>query len=200
MQLAVFKQWCDDVAGVEEGVVAGANEQIAYLNADVGKAAADAERLVNEIAGHKAIIAVWTGDVKASTKVRATKKADCDALYKDCSESVDVLERAFAVSKEQCHDRKQAPELVQFAALRGLSLIPSNAKRAIDTFRAQDPEEGMAMFQSQGVIDMLEKLLDKFVNVRAALEKTEVEAVPAFELLAHELKGLIDDATNDRVD
>ena len=61
---------------------------------------------------------------------------------------------------------------MQVSALKGLSLIPADAKKAIDAF-LQEPDEGLAVsapeanayeFQSSGVIEMLEKLLDKFRN------------------------------------
>ena len=72
--------------------------------------------------------------------------------------------------KKQAYDRKQKASLVQVSALKELSLIPADAKKAIDAF-LQEPDEGLAVsapeanayeFQSSGVIEMLEKLLDKF--------------------------------------
>merc|ERR1712048_637865 len=124
-------------------------------------------------------ISTWKGDVRAATKVRELEKADYDATHTDYSESVDALERAIAVLKKQAHDRKQA-SLVQ---LKSLKLIPAEAKKAIDAFIQQDPEEGLAVsapeanayeFQSGGVIEMLEKLLDKFIAERTTLEKEEM--------------------------
>merc|ERR1712233_103360 len=112
----------------------------------------------------------WTGDKKAATKVRAMEKADYDATHKDYSESIDALERAIAVLKKQAYDRKQA-SFAQVSALTSISLIPQDAKKAIDAFLSE-PDEGLAVsapeasgyeFQSGGIIEMLEKLLDKFV-------------------------------------
>ena len=111
----------------------------------------------------------------------AVAKADYDATHKDYSESVDALQRAIAVLKKQSHDRKQA-SLLQ---LKELSLIPPEAKKAIDIFLQQDPE-GLAVsapeanayeFQSSGVIEMLEKLLDKFIDERTTLEKEEIQII-----------------------
>merc|ERR1719443_2671252 len=121
--------------------------------------------------------------MKAATKVREIEKADYDATHKDYSESVDALERAIAVLKKQNYDRKQA-SLAQVAALKSLNLIPKEAKHAIDLFFAQDPE-GLAVsapeanayeFQSSGVVEMLEKLLDKFIDERTTLEKEEMNS------------------------
>merc|ERR1719450_2064618 len=116
---------------------------IEVLKADIQKYAADAELLAKEIAEHEEDIAVWNGDIKAATKVREIEKADYDETHKDYSESVDALERAIAVLKKQAHDRKQA-DLVQVAALKSFNFIPPEAKRAIDVFLAQDPDESLA--------------------------------------------------------
>ena len=64
----------------------------------------------------------------------------------------------------------------------------AEAKKAISIFLAEDPsDEGLAVsapeaegyeFQSHGVIDMLEKLLDKFISERTTLEKEEMNSGP----------------------
>jgi len=209
VQFAAFKQFCDDTTVEKKRAIAEANEMIEVLKADIQKYAADAARLSKEIAEHEADIAVWTGDSKAATKVREIEKADYDATHKDYSESVDALERAIAVLKKQAYDRKQT-SFAQVSALKSLSLIPADAKRTIDAFLAQDPEEsaeGLAVsapeangyeFQSHGVIEMLEKLLDKFIDERTTLEKEEMNARHAFEMLMQDLKAQIDQATQDR--
>merc|ERR1712232_557987 len=145
------------------------------------------------------------GDHDAANKVRAIEKGDYDALHKDYSESVDALERAVSVLKKQAYDRKQA-SFVQVSALRELSLIPEDAKTAITEFLAQDPAEGLDVsapeaaayeFQSHGVIEMLEKLHDKFIDERTALEKQETNSRHAHDMLQQDLKAQIDQATQD---
>merc|ERR1719346_432473 len=88
-----------------------------------------------------------------------------------------------------------------------MSLIPKEAKRAIEVFLAQDPQEGLAVsapeaagyeFQSHGVIEMLEKLLDKFITERTTLEKEEMNSKHAYDMLMQDLKAQIDQATQDR--
>jgi len=210
VQFAAYKQFCDDTTVEKKRAIAEANEMIEVLKADIQKYAADAARLTKEIAEHEADIAVWTGDSKAATKVREIEKADYDATHKDYSESVDALERAIAVLKKQAYDRKQA-SFAQVSALKSLNLIPAEAKRTIDAFLAQDPEEasaeGLAVsapeangyeFQSHGVVEMLEKLLDKFIDERTTLEKEEMNARHAFEMLMQDLKAQIEQATQDR--
>merc|ERR1719165_41154 len=127
-------------------------------------------------------------------------------MHKDYSESVDALQRAIAVLKKQAHDRKQA-SLVQVSSLKTLNLIPADAKKAIDAFLQNVEPEGLAVsapeanayeFQSSGVVEMLEKLLDKFIDERTTLEKEEMNSKHAYDMLMQDLKAQIAQATQDR--
>merc|ERR1719311_1212256 len=130
-------------------------------------------------------------------------------MHKDYSESVDALQRAIAVLKKQAYNRPQA-SLAQVAALKNMNLIPAEAKKAISIFLAEDPsDEGLAVsapeaegyeFQSHGVIDMLEKLLDKFISEKTALEKDEMNTQHAYEMLMQDLKAQIEQAEADRAE
>merc|ERR1719277_1284846 len=155
------------------------------LKADIQKYTSDAAQLTKEIAGHDEDIAVWTGDSEAATKVRGLEKADY---------------------------RKQAASFAQVAALKGLSLIPAEAKRKIAVFLEQADEpaaEGLAVtapdaygyeFQSHGVVEMLEKLLDKFIDERTAAEKEEMNTQHAYDMLMQDMKAQIEEATQDRTE
>merc|ERR1719327_1583746 len=202
VQFAAYKQFCDDTTTEKKRAIAEANERIEVLKADIQKYTADAARLTKEIAELDEDISIWNGDIKAATNVREIDKADYDATHKDYSESVDALQRAIAVLKKQSHDRKQA-SLLQ---LKELNLVPPEAKKAIDIFLQQDPE-GLAVsapeanayeFQSSGVIEMLEKLLDKFIDERTTLEKEEMNSKHAYDMLMQDLKAQIAQATQDR--
>jgi len=204
VQFAAYKQFCDDTSVEKKRAISEANEHIEVLKADIQKYTADAAQLAKEIASHEADIATWNGDSKAATKVREIEKTDYDALHKDYSESVDALERAIAVLKKQAYDRKQAAALTQLSSLK---LIPAEAKKALEVFLQQDPDEGLAVsapeaagyeFQSHGVIEMLEKLLDKFISERTDLEKEEMNSKHAYDMLMQDLTAQIEQATADK--
>jgi len=203
VQFAAYKQFCDDTTVEKKRAIDEANEQIEVLKADIEKYTATAAKLTKEIAEHDEDISVWQGDIKAATKVREIEKADYDATHTDYSESIDALERAIAVLKKQAHDRKQA-SLVQ---LKNLKLIPDDAKKVIDVFLQQDPDEGLAVsapeanayeFQSGGVVEMLEKLLDKFIEERTTLEKEEMNSKHAYDMLMQDLNAQVSQAKTDR--
>merc|ERR550537_983568 len=144
VQFAAYKQFCDDTTVEKKRAIEEANERIDVLKADIQSYTAKAAKLTKEIAELDEDISIWTGDIKAATNVREIEKTDYDATHKDYSESIDALERAIAVLKKQAHDRKQA-SFAQVSALKQLNLIPEEAKRAIDVFLAQDPDEALAV-------------------------------------------------------
>jgi len=204
VQFTAYWQFCQDTQEEKKRSIEKATETIDKLTADVEKFSADAALLAKEITGHNQDIAVWTGDQKAATKVRALEKADYDAMHKDYSESIDALERAIFVLKKQPHDRAQA-SLVQVSSLRNMNLIPRDAKKAIEAFLMED-SEGLGVsapeaygyeFQSTGVIDMLQKLLDKFMGERTDLEKKEMNTKHAFQMLIQDLTAQTNEATQD---
>jgi len=206
VQFAAYKQFCDDTSVEKKRSVEQAGEQIDMLKADIGKATADASQLGKEIAGLDQDVATWNGDKRAATKVREIEKADYDATHKDYSESVDALNRAIAVLKKQAHDRKQKASLAQVEALKNLNLIPEKAKKILNAFLSTEvdtvdeaaPEANAYEFQSHGVVEMLEKLLDKFIDERSTLEKEEMNSKHAYDMLMQDLKAQIDQATTDR--
>merc|ERR1712156_668180 len=113
-----------------------------------------------------------------------------------------------AVLKKQAHTRKQA-SFAQVSAVAQLNLIPLEAKKAINIFLEQEPAEGLAVsapeaygyeFQSQGVIEMLVKLLDIFIDERTVLEKEEMNSKQAFDMLIQDLTAQIDQAKQDRTE
>jgi len=206
VQFAAYKQFCDDTTTEKNRAVKEAEEAIEMLKADIQKAVADAAQLAKEISEHDADIATWNGDSKAATKVREIEQTDYQATHKDYSESVDALQRAIQVLKKQAYDRSQA-SFAEVKSLKAMVLIPPEAKKAIDTFLMQveqdplevaAPEASAYEFQSSGIIEMLEKLLDKFVDERTALEKEEMNAKHAFDMLQQDLHAQIEQAKTDR--
>jgi len=206
VQFAAYKQFCDDTTTEKQRAIKEANAQMEQLSASISKAEADAMTLAKEIAGLDEDISVWEGDKRASTEVRELENADYLRTHKDYSESVDALERAIAVLKKQAYDRSQ-DALMQ---VKGAKFIPDSAKKVISAFLAQGselgddpmsvsaPEANAYEFQSQGVVDMLEKLHDKFEDERTDLEKEESNARHAYEMLVQDLTAQIETATEDR--
>jgi len=215
VQFASYKQFCDDTSVEKKRAIDEANEKIDVLKADIQKHTAAASKLTKEIAGLDEDVAIWNGDIKAATKVRKIEKDDYDNMHKDYSESIDALERAIAVLKKQSFDRKQTSFLseadsesfVQVASLKTLTLIPEKTKRMIESFLSDQSDDSLALeapeanayeFQSSGVVEMLSKLLDKFIQEQTTLEKEEMNSKHAYEMLMADLKAQIAQGEKDR--
>jgi chromosome segregation ATPase len=204
VQFAAYKQFCDDTAVEKERAIKEANLTIEKLEADIQKYKADAARLGREINKHDKDIATFEGDMKAATTVRDIEHTDYTATHKDYSESIDALGRAISVLKKQDYDRKQAADMF----LQMTAIIPKEDMKTVTAFLAQAPEgldvaapEANAYEnQSGGVIEMLQKLEDKFEDERSALEKDETNAKHAFDMLVQDLTAQIEQNTQARTE
>jgi len=214
VQFSNYKQFCDDTATEKTRAIEEANDKMEQLNAAISKAEADAATLSREIAALDEDISVWTGDKKAATEVRELAAADYASTHRDYSESVDSITRAIATVSKQDVDRSQ---LLQVSLQK---LVPESTKQIISAFLSQGEDDGadasastnllardMAAsapqasayeFQSAGIVEMLEKLGDKFEDERTDLEKKESNAKHAFSMLMQDLTAQIEMATADR--
>jgi len=192
VQWTAYKQWCSDSEKVKQTAVQDADDEIETLKANILKHNAEIDRLGDEIKGHEADAVTYKADVKNATVARKVEHKDYEAMHVDFTESIYAIKEALKVLKEQAHNRPQASSLLQNVKL------PPIARRAIEAFLAEssseepellmDPPEAYAYeFQSDGVIALLEKLLDKFESQRLALEKTEMGNRHNYESLAQDL-------------
>jgi len=208
------RQFCEDEESTKTLAINEEVSTIEGLTALIAKDTADAAHLLKLISVLDKDEDVWSGDIKAATKVRDIEKADYSKTHKDYSESIEAIEHAVQVLKKQSHDRKQQEEaLVQLSSLHRLT---PGAKRALDAFFQQEdgestddrestqdsemgaPEANAYEFQSHGVVDMLQKLLDKFIDERTNLEKEETNSQNAYTLLMQDLKAQIVQAVKDK--
>lgn len=204
VQFATYSQWCTDEKAKTSKNIDEAAETIELLSAQIGKHKTEAAKLGRQITKDEQDIATYEGDIKASTKVRGIERDDFLATNTDYSESIDALGRAINVLKNQSHDRKQAE--ASFMEIK--ELMPPRAKKIVDAFLSQDgeddadhlevraPEANAYEFQSQKVIDMLQKLKDKFKDERTTLQKEESNSKHAYNMLIEDLKNSITDSTN----
>mmetsp|Transcript_61157 Transcript_61157/g.97073 ORF Transcript_61157/g.97073 Transcript_61157/m.97073 type:complete len:670 (-) Transcript_61157:84-2093(-) len=204
-----YKEWVGKTSRELGFEIETSKSDIEKYTAAAVKADSDVAQLSDSIAKLESELASTTAEKKEATEIRKEQHAEYVTMSTDYSESVDALQRAIAVLKKQAYDRKQASSLAQVSALKDLNLIPKDAKKAIDIFleTGADEPEGLAVsapeanayeFQSSGIIEMLEKLLDKFIDERTTLEKEEMNSKHAYDMLMQDLKAQIAQATQDR--
>jgi len=204
VQFAAYSEWCDNTIEQRQKAIKEGNEKIESLNADIEKYGADAARLGREVEGHDNEVAGWNQDTKAATEVRAKENTDFKATETDYAESVSALARAIDVMKKQTHDRKQAASLIQAlkeenpliaAASKGrfASFLSMAGDDDADHLAVQAPKANAYEFQSGGVVEMLEKLSDKFEEELNTLRKEESNAAHAYQMFVQDLKGQIEE-------
>jgi len=196
VQFATYKQFCEDTERTVKRQVKASDEKITMLKADIQKYKTESADLSKDIQELEADAATASGDKKASGKVRELERTQYEASHKDYTESVDAIGKAVSVLKKQSYDRKQAKMLLQ--GVMAFEKVPKESKRKIDAFLAQDsdqaPDADGYKFQSNSVIDMLEKLKDKFIDERSALEKAELSSRHAHDMLQQDLADQIANA------
>merc|ERR1719487_954177 len=171
IQFASFKTFCDNTVSAKQQAIAEAGEMIETLTADIEKYEAEAATLAKEISALEMDINTWEGDKNAANKVREIEYTDYTATHKDYSESISALEGAIEVLKKTSGDVKQAAAAL--AQVASGKLFPMESRRIINAFltmgtdqahalKMSAPEANAYEFQSQGIVDMLDKLKGKF--------------------------------------
>jgi len=209
IQFSTYKQFCESTSGEKTRDIKEANEMISSLTADIEDYTATANQRAKQITKLDTDISTWDGNLKSATEVRDTEAADYAATYQDFTESIEALKDGIATLKAENHATTQASaSLMQIADAK---LVPEKARRAIMAFIQSDPDENLAMevmapqanayeFQAQGVIDMIQGMMEKFEEERSDLEKKEMNAKFSFETLNQDLKSQIEDGTQDRTE
>merc|ERR1740117_2609631 len=173
------------------------------LKADIQKYSTESKDLARDIQELEGGASTAGADKKAGTKVREIERVEYEKVHKDYTESVDAIGKAVAVLKKQAYDRSQkSASAALLQNVIDLEKVPIANKRVIQAFLAKDSEDldGLAPeadayeFQSHGVVDMLEKLKDKFIDERSALEKGELEQRHAYDMLQQDLNDSIKNA------
>jgi len=196
-----FRKFCLKTIDDTTHAITTSDERIEFLTAENEKLAADAARQQAEVAVHDDDISVWHGDKKAARKVRNLEETDFAAKDKDYAESLDALERAIAVMKQNQSNTDE--NYATAALLQAQLLIPKEQRNLIDAF-LQNPAEtrGSAQyeFQSKGIVDLLQQLHDKFRSEHKNLQQTEEVNRNEFERLMLDMDNKIKEATRQRTE
>jgi len=197
VQFAEYKGFCDNTVKNKERGIKDAEGDIKALKADIEKYEAEAEQLGKEIADHDADISTWEGDVKAAAAVRGIENADYLKALEQYTSTINAVEKGIATLKAQQGDAKgSAASLLQTS-----ESLPAHSRQVILKFLQEDetgrisaPEANAYESATTGITDMLAGLGKKFENEKSELEKKEVEAKHAHDMLAAALNTELDAA------
>jgi len=196
---AEYQEWVDDKQKelnfeIETGE-ATIEKLIAFIEAAENKIAV----LAKKIAEDEANIAALEDEKAAATQMRDAQHAEFLKVEQDHSESVDALERAIQVLGAQGYSRAQAESLLQTMAKQRPGLRVALA--AFLQERASEdgaPEVSAYEFQSSSIMDLLEKLLDKFKAQLDEVQTDENNRQHAFNLQEEHLSNSIKQLSAER--
>jgi len=199
VQYSGFKQFCNDATYEKQQRIQEGDEKMEVLHAHIQKFDTEAERLGHEIAAHEEDIGTWEGEVKTATEERAVQHKDFKAMEADYKESLYAIKEAIAALNKQAFDRPQAAALLQQVKashpLIEAFLARNSESAAMKLLDAQEPDA--YGFRSNGIIDMLEGLKDKFNEELAESQKTELSNRHAYDTVVMSLRGAISAAKSD---
>jgi uncharacterized protein YoxC len=212
VKFAAYKQFCEGTAAEKKTSIEEAEAEIEDLQAAIQKAQSDAAVLAEDITGLDSDIAGWEADMKEAKAMREKEAGDYAKTHAEYEESLDALDRALIVLKKQSADVPQGfmqeDEVALLQELTKKTKVPASAKRTLLSFLAlrsrQDPLSVSAPqakgyeFQSGGVVEMLENLMDKFMDEKRDLEKDEMGAKHAHDLMMLDFKDSISAAESMR--
>jgi chromosome segregation ATPase len=188
---AKFNQWCNDYTAETTETIAKNKEDIETSTAMRDDAQTRIETFTQRKTEHEQDVGVWSDDKSTYYQVRKIEKDNFRKTHTDYSQSIRALTDAIAVVRKQQRNRKQA-SLLQLT----MESKPQTVKQIVSQFLQQSPGKASGgevhgyENQGMGVVSMLEKLKDKFVDERRNLEKNEADA-------QHEYETSIQDLTND---
>eukprot|EP00913_Durusdinium_trenchii_P012083 g11348.t2 len=184
VQFAAYKQFCETTEAQKVRVIQDAKDKVEVLTAQVEKGESDASKLAEEIAEHTKDLESASAEKEALVAARSKEREAFDSMLQDYVESIEAIGRALKELKANTAKNEEGA-LVQLSALK----LPDKASRGLQVLMADnfeeieaDPQDKLLSFlgeetgsvatrQSGGIVDMLEKLEEKFMDERLEIEK-----------------------------
>ncbi|CAK8987212.1 Carbon catabolite repressor protein 4 homolog 4 (CCR4 homolog 4) (Protein HESPERIN) (AtHESP) (AtHesperin), partial [Durusdinium trenchii] len=204
VQFAAYKQFCETTEAQKVRVIQDAKDKVEVLTAQVEKGESDASKLAEEIAEHTKDLESASAEKEALVAARSKEREAFDSMLQDYVESIEAIGRALKELKANTAKNEEGA-LVQLSALK----LPDKASRGLQVLMADNFEDKLLSFlgeetgsvatrQSGGIVDMLEKLEEKFMDERLEIEKEETAKRHAHELLAQSLTRKAEEAGKEK--
>jgi hypothetical protein len=200
---ATYTQWVEDRTTELGFEATTAERKIEDLVSFAGKADSDVSKLKRAVGDLDKDIARLEADKKAAIDIRTKEHDEFSKNEADFSESVEALERAIEVVSKQAYDRPQAQALLQKMS----STVPGMRKVLASFLQEQSasvgnvdgaPEVAGYKSQANGVLSILEGLLDKFKAQLDSLVTDESNKAHYFDLELIHLTNTIEKSNADR--
>jgi predicted nucleic acid-binding Zn-ribbon protein len=199
--------WCKDTSVNLGFEIKTGTDEVAELEAKIGKEAAAMSSLKENIESLAEEIAKDDADLKAATTVRTKEIADFEAEEAELKETIDALQRAISVLEREMAKSSTAFVQVQSAGsvIKALEvMVRASAFSSADATRltafvqsanteedAGAPDAAAYTSKSGGIVDVLEDLLDKANTQLSESRDKESKAQHAYAMLKQSLEDSI---------
>jgi hypothetical protein len=219
-----YREFCKTETRVKTAAIAEGGQQIEMLIADIGMAMSESTVAAQKIAEYSEELATVTAakdelDFEGEKAHNAYLKEHAD--YEGSVDSLAIAIQSLQIGdipqllQKDKHakkdDKKAGARREALLQLQRISKMPLKAKRVLASFlETQDkeypvdplavtaPEANAYDFSSGGIVDMLKKLLVKFKDELAEIEKKEIVRKGAHDVQVGDLVGQIEAATQYR--
>jgi len=212
---AAFDTWCKQETAQLSSTIQETTDSIESTEAEIEKLETEANALGEEKMDLKNNIANFEADKKTKKVERETALDDFLLSSRDYTESVEAIGRALDVLQKQNYDRSGTQ--VSLMQVSQMAMVPQEAKTMISSFlakglsildgddsateaegsKAAAPEAHAYEFQSSSIVTVLKGLQDKFKTELAKVQKEEVTAKNAHNLVMASLTSSIDSTQRD---
>jgi hypothetical protein len=206
-QFEKYTEWCEDEAVSKQYQIKNGKAKMEDLSAIIEKATAGISEADSIIADTAMVVTTNENDMKAATAIREKENADFEAADADLAETIDMLGRAsgiiakslkagsFAqVSKSSLKDLENALSVVMkvgiFEAKDKSQLQAFMQSSEDDDFLSVTPPAAKA-YEAHGasILEVLEDMKEKAVEMRNEGQKAEMNAVHAYNMLKQSLEN-----------
>lgn len=177
-QHAEFLAFCQKTLSEKQQAIEEGRDRIERLEADIEKFQASVTTLTSDIQTHTKEIATAEQDAEKTSAARDQEVADYDSTLKEYEDSIGAIAKALELLNAQ----KDEDASALLSQLSSPSRLGRELQALLQKPKAYD-------FQSNVVVDMLDKLSAKFVEEKAALEKAEAEKKTSHQLVMTSLKN-----------
>jgi len=199
---AEFAEWCEDTSRTGQFEIKTGKSNVAKLNAQIANEGANIDSQAATIEGLASHIASDEADLKAATTIRSTEAADFAGKEKELLETVDTIGRAIGIIEREMKggasmmQLKNAGSVVQalkvLVSAESLSNADEGKLSALLQSSSDDDDSGAPAgsvydSHSNGVVDVLNDLLEKANSQLDEARKTEVSDKNNFLMLKQSL-------------
>jgi predicted nucleic acid-binding Zn-ribbon protein len=201
--MAGYDEWVDDENTRLNQNIKFAADEIDKLMAFITKTDDDVKKLGQEIKELDDLIAQKESELAEATSIREEENAEYVKSSTDLGESVDALGRAIDELKTQEASTPQAMMLLQRMAVSTpgmpavLAALEQEGSQARDTGGGA-PDVAAYEFQSGGIVEMMNGLLDKFEKQLSEVEARETSAQQNYDLNKVQLTDMISHSQKNR--